>query len=143
MDPLTALGLTANILQFVNFSMQLFHGAQEIYFSGDTAEDKSLEVVTSEMKRFSSTLSSSAGSPQTDDEKGLCRLAEECKILSEQILQLLEKIKPKDPKSKSQSFRSALKTKFYGKEKRELESRLDKCRSQLALQFQCLMRFLL
>lgn len=141
MDPLNAISLASSIVQFVDFSLELIRGAREIQTAGDVKENKTLEAVTSEMKRLSLTLSSSSNSPQSEDEKGLCRLAEECKVLSDQILQLLKKIQPKDPKSKYHSVRSALKNKLHQKEKADLDNRLDRCRSQLGLQLNFLMRF--
>jgi hypothetical protein len=74
------------------------------------------------------------------EDKELCNLAAECRMLSGQLVDLLEKIKPKDPKSKSQSILSALKNKVHEKEKQDLEQRLDYCRSQLELQLNFLGR---
>ena len=102
--------------------------------------DSSLEAVVSEMERLSSKLLSPNNSQQTEDERALCRLAAECNILSDQILGLLEKIKPKDAKSKRQSAWAALKNKLHEREKLELEKRLENCRSQLELQLSYLTR---
>jgi hypothetical protein len=142
MDPFTAIGLASNILSFIDFSAQLINGAREIYDStaGTTEDNKSREAIVSEMKIFSSKLLPPDDSQLSGDEKALCRLAAECNILSSQILDLLGKIKPKDPKSKSQSFWAALKNKVHEKEKLELEKRLENCRSQLELQLNYWMR---
>ena len=143
MDPLTAIGLASSIVQFVDFSTKLIHGAREIYdsVSGETEENRSLEAVVSEMERLSSKLLSPNNPQQTEDERALCRLAAECNILSDQILGLLEKIKPKDAKSKRQSAWAAVKNKLHEREKLELEKRLENCRSQLELQLNFLTRF--
>jgi hypothetical protein len=142
MDPLTAIGLTSNILSFIDFSAQLINGAQEIYDStaGTTEDNKGREAIVREMKNFSSKLLPPDDSQLSGDEKALCRLAAECNILSSQILDLLGKIKPKDPKSRSQSFWAALKNKVHEKEKLELEKRLENCRGQLELQLNYWMR---
>jgi hypothetical protein len=142
MDPLTAIGLASNILSFIDFSAQLINGAREIYDSttGATEDNKSREAIVSEMKKFSSKLLPPDDSQLSGDEKALCRLAAECNILSGQILDLLGKIKPKDPKSRSQSFWAALKNKVHEKEKLELEKRLENCRGQLELQLNYWMR---
>ena len=85
------------------------------------------------MKKFSFRLLSPDDSQLMGDEKALCCLVTEYNILSGQILNLLEKTKSKDPKSKSQSVWAALKSKVHEKEKVELEKRLNNCRSQLKL----------
>ena len=141
MDPLAALDIASNMIQFVDYSIKLIQGVREIRDSGDTKENKSLESVTSEMKRLSSKLTIPTHTPQSEDEKGLCRLAEDCQTLSGEILQLLEKIRPKDRNSVRQSVWSAFKNKLYDKKRSELETRLDKCRKQLQLQLTFLTRF--
>lgn len=142
MDPFTAIGLASSIVQFVDFSTKLIHGAREIYdsASSDTLENRSLEAVVGEMKRLSSKLLSPGKTHQTEEEKALRRLAAECNILSNQILHLLQKIKPKDANSMRQSTWAALKNKWHEGEKLELEKRLENCRSQLELQLNFLTR---
>jgi hypothetical protein len=142
MDPLTAIGLASNIVQFIDFSTKLIHGAKEIYDSatGATEENQRLENVTAEMQTLSLKLLTPQGVQQTEDERALSRLAAECKILSDHILALLKSIKPKDLNSKRQSVWAALKSKWNERERQELEERLKNCRSQLELQLNFLMR---
>lgn len=142
MDPLTAIGLASSIVQFIDYSTKLIHGAKEIYGSatGATEENQRLENVTAEMQTLSLKLLPRQDAQQTEDERALSRLAAECKILSDQILVLLKSIKPKDLNSKRQSVWAALKSKWNEREKQELEERLKNCRSQLELQLNFLMR---
>lgn len=144
MDPLTAFGLASNILQFLDFSAKLIRGAQEIYVSpsGDTKANKSLESIVSEMKTFSSHLLPPDSSHLSgDDGKALRRLVAECNILSDQILELLEKVRPNDPNSRVQSVWAALKSKLRERDRQELERRLDSCRNQLELQLSFFKRY--
>ncbi|KAL5331546.1 hypothetical protein ACEPPN_001080 [Leptodophora sp. 'Broadleaf-Isolate-01'] len=136
MDPLTAISLASSIVQFIDYSTKLIHGAKEIYGSvtGATEENYRLENVTAEMQTLSLKLLPRQDAQQTEDEQALSRLAAECKILSDQILALLKSIKPKDFNSKSQSVWAALKSKWNEREKQELEERLKNCQSQLELQ---------
>jgi hypothetical protein len=142
MDPLTAISLASSIVQFIDYSTKLIHGAKEIYGSvtGATEENHRLENVTAEMQTLSLKLLPQQDAQQTEDEQALSRLAAECKILSDQILALLKSIKPKDFNSKRQSVWAALKSKWNEREKQELEERLKNCRSQLELQLNFLMR---
>jgi len=143
MDPFTAISLAAAVVQFVDFSTKLISGAREIYtsVSGQTEENRSVESITREMTSLASKLSSAANSQQSEDEKSLYRLAGDCKIVADQILDLLNRIKPRDPRSMRQSAWSALKNKLHEKERAELESRLQNCRNQLGLQLNFIMRF--
>jgi hypothetical protein len=142
MDPLTAISLASSIVQFIDFSTKLIHGASEIYGSvtGATGENHSLENITVEMQTLSSKLLPRQNAQQTEDEQALSRLAAECKILSDQILALLKSIKPKDFNSKRQSVWAALKGKWNEREKQELVERLKYCRGQLELQLNFLSR---
>lgn len=143
LDPLTAIGLASAIVQFVDFSTKILHGAQEMYesASGATEENRSLEVVVSDVKRLSSKLKATCRAQQSDDEKALCSLAEECNSLSADLFELLQKVKSKDSKSKRQAALAALKNKRYESKKLGIEKRLESCRSQLGLQISLLTRF--
>ncbi|KAE9376490.1 hypothetical protein N431DRAFT_181433 [Stipitochalara longipes BDJ] len=136
MDPLTAIGLVSNIISFIDFSLGLLSGAREIHdsLSGTLEQNRSRGAVVGEMKKFSAKLLAPDASNLAAEDKELCILATECRTLSSQLVDLLEKNKPKDPKSKSQSLLSALKNKIHEKEVQDLEQRLDYCRSQLELQ---------
>ena len=136
MDPLTAIGLVSNILSFIDFSVEIVRGAREIYESGSGVleENRSQEAIAKEVKRFSSKLIPPDDTALAGEDKALCVLAKECEALSRQLLDLLEKVKPKDPKSKTQSLRAAWKTKANKPKMMDLERRLDNCRGQLQLQ---------
>jgi hypothetical protein len=142
MDPLTAIGLVSNILTFVDFSTKLLQGAKEIHdsLSGTLEANRSTKVVMKQMKIFSSNLLAPNASSLIGNDKELCNIAAECRTLSSQLIDLLEKVKPKDHKSKGQSLWSALKNKVHEKEKRDIEQRLDYCRGQLGLQLDFLTR---
>src|SRR4051794_29327999 len=100
MEPLVALGLVSNILSFIDFSMKLLRGTREIHgsLSGTLEENSSRELVAREMKKFSSKLLAPDASNLIGEDKELCMLAAECRALSSQLADLLEKIKPKDSK---------------------------------------------
>jgi hypothetical protein len=143
MDPMTAIGLTSAIVQFIDYSTRLVDAASDIHrsASGTSLENQNIEFVMSELKALSLRLDPPRTGQPTDDEQALCRLAAECRILSDQILSLLEKIKPRNPKSKRESFWSAIKTMWNDREMKELVQRVQNCRSQLELQLNFLMRF--
>jgi hypothetical protein len=143
MDPLTALGLAANIVAFIDFGAKLLKTAAEIYDSGKGSkrEDEAHETVATEMKLLASKLLTPSNSQFAAHDKALCQLATECHVLSEKIILLFEKIKAKDTTSKTQALWAAAKGKLYEKQKVELQNALSNCRSQLQLQMYWLTRY--
>ena len=142
MDPITAIGFAANILTFIDYSAKVIAGAIEIYDSASstTEECRSCETVVTEMRRFAAKLQPPENAQLSGEERALCNLATECASLAKQIVDLLEKIKPKSRKSKASSFYAGLKTKMYEGERRRLEEQLSHCRAQLDLQLSYLTR---
>ncbi|KAH8759890.1 hypothetical protein F5883DRAFT_647788 [Diaporthe sp. PMI_573] len=142
MDPLTAIGLVSNILSFINFSAQLLKGAKEVHDSrhGVLEENRNRETIMREMQRMSARMLVSRSPDKTGDDASLCILASECCQLSTQLISLLEKIKPDDSGSKTQSLLSAIRNKVYDSERESLEARLSDCRAQLHLELSNLTR---
>jgi hypothetical protein len=101
----------------------------------------SVEAVVKEMKTFSSKLIAPDASNFIGEDQQLSALASECHSLSKDLVNLLEKIKAKDPKSKTQSVWSALRAKIYEKEQENLRQRLDECRGQFELQLSFMSRY--
>ena len=136
MDPLTAISLASAIVQFIDFSTSLVGGVREVYSSatGATEENRSLAAVVAEMQQLASKMSAPRAGQLTGDERALWRLAAECQIVSDQLLDLLERVRAKDPSSKIRAALAALRSKLHEREMLELQRRLDGCRSQLQLQ---------
>jgi len=142
MEPLAALGVAAAVVQFVSFATQLIEGAHAIHhsISGQIAENEQLEFVITEMRNQSGRLVSSKPlCDQSNDEKAVGRLTTQCATLSNAILDILERVRAKNPKSKWSSAKAALKGAWGASEKEELQQQLDSCRSQLNLQLTALM----
>lgn len=142
MDPITAIGLASNVLSFIDYGAKIVSGAVEIYqsSSGLTDSSRGSKAIVTEMRLLASKLQPPAHDQLSGDEKSLCNLATECDSLSEQIIDLIEKVEPKNRKSKGSSLRAAVKTKWYESDRRRLEDRLNQCRAQLNLQLNYLTR---
>jgi hypothetical protein len=145
MDPVTAIGLAANILTFIDYSAKVISASIDIYgsVSGNTEDSRNSDVIATEMRRFAAKLQPPSTAQVSGEEKALCNLATECEALAKRILDLLEKLKPKNRKSKSSSLVAGLKTKFYEGERRKLEEQLSSCRDQLDLQLNYLTRWVI
>lgn len=144
MEVLAAVGLASATVQFVDFSTKIIGFARGIHdsTSGMTDENDNIEFVTAKMEQLSLDLEHlMAGQNQSRDQKALVDLAVKCRSIANDIIQILEKIKPKDSKSKLQSLRAALKHIKYEKEVSDMENRLGKCREQLHIQLSFLNRY--
>ncbi|KAK0644062.1 hypothetical protein B0T16DRAFT_192572 [Cercophora newfieldiana] len=136
MDPATAIGVASGIISFISFSTKLVAGAIKIHESVDGAldDDRSRTAVANELRLFSARLVPPNSSQLSEEEKSLCLLAKECGVLSDRLINLLDKVKPKDVKSKSQSLWAALKSAVSESEKSSLQNMLSNCRAQLEIQ---------
>lgn len=121
----------------------MIRSAGEIYDSidGTTPQNNSLEIVASSISDWCSRLTAPpVSSAQTDDEKIIYLLASECQKISQEILELTWKIKPKNRKSRTDVFVSALRNGWHESTKLDLLARLETCRSQLSTQLGALNR---
>ncbi|RHZ59992.1 uncharacterized protein CDV56_104609 [Aspergillus thermomutatus] len=135
MDAVAIIGLVSNIISFIDFGSKFVKEAREIYnsASGVTGDALSHGLIAGEMRKFADDLVPS-GQPVNKKDKAICDLAKECKSVAEDILKLLDKIKPKGSNSSFQSVRSAIKGLRYEKDISNMQDKLEKCRSQLGLQ---------
>lgn len=134
MDPLSALNLAASIIQFVDFATKIVHGARQIYQTGAgaAAENADIELCASELHNLCLRLDiSKLPHPRSADDDALCRLADRCVSVSNELSSLLRKIKAKNPDSKWQCMISAVKTQLKKNERDEILARLTQCRAQL------------
>ena len=58
MDPLTALGLAANVLQFVAFASKLFTAANEIHHAGASTATLDISLLVSDLSQLNVKLKS-------------------------------------------------------------------------------------
>lgn len=143
MEALAAVSLAGNIVQFIDIGLKVLHGAKEIHHSmtGSTGDFQNLETVAQEMQRLSLRLNTASNSQPSADEVALRNLAAECRKLSDQVLDIVQKCKPKNAKSKRSSAWSAAKSLYKKREMDEVGQRLDACRNQLNLQINHMMEY--
>ncbi|KAF4849508.1 hypothetical protein CGCSCA4_v004152 [Colletotrichum siamense] len=136
MNPLTALGLVANIVPFIEIAAKVLRTAKEIHDSesGGLEDNVNLEKYATQLKQHYSNLLAPDSADLVGEDKELCALATECRKLAQDLLDVLERIKPTDRSSKWQSLRSAVKNMWRSKDKEMLEKRLESCRTQVEAQ---------
>lgn len=140
LDPMSALSLAGNIVQFVDFSSKIVSKGRRIYLSANGALPKNLEleVVANDLARLAQGLSKesndTARAPNlSEDERALQTMSEECSKIAEELLVRLEKLKVKsDAKQRGwKSLRQALKSVWGKEELDDLSKRLSLFRDQL------------
>ncbi|KAH6949468.1 hypothetical protein DER45DRAFT_580376 [Fusarium avenaceum] len=133
MDPVTAVGLASAIISFVPLGVKLLQSAHEIRDSIDGSLDrnKTRKCIMDEMQAVSNRLKPT-DQTRIAEQKGLYELAARCYELSQKILNLLNKISPKTPRS-FENYRSAVRAWRKEDEIKDLEKQLKECRDQLLL----------
>lgn len=142
MDPVTAVGLASAIISFVPLGVKLLQSAHEIRDSIDGSLDrnKTRKCIMDEMQAVSNRLKPT-DQTRIAEQKGLYELAARCYELSQKILNLLNKISPKTPRS-FENYRSAIRAWRKEDEIKDLEKQLKECRDQLLLALVNLSRYL-
>jgi len=160
MDPVTAMGCAASVIQFVQFGSKLISESREIYRSTDGALDKNLALEqiaknlselnaalrldrepgdlfthkgTTAAKRRKSKAAKFARPPRNPSavEQQLNRICEECDSVTQQLLKELDKLKLRGGQRKWGSFRQALSNVWSQGEIQELEKKLEGIRKQI------------
>ena len=140
MDPITALGFAASILNFVDFSYQVISGTFEVIKSGSTSETAQVSVVIDDLHNVTKELSNRpVGSSKHDD--ALNELALECKEASKDLQNILEKLKTEVGSPVWKSIRVVLRSKWKKGEIADLDKRLARYRSQILLRLVLILKY--
>jgi hypothetical protein len=142
MDPITAVGFAASILNFIDFSHKLISGTLEVIKSGSTSENAHVSVVINDLHAVTKELDYPP-TGKSKHEDALNTLASECKGLSEELQQLLEKLKVTAKNSKWKSVKTALRSMWKKGEVAGLESRLHTYRSQILLRLVLILKYVI
>ena len=146
MDPFTALGASAAIVQFVEFGGNLLSDSYEIYksASGASADNTALEDMAKHLSILSDKLdiSSRTSLPGlSKEEQALAQLAGKCRAIANELLSILQQLKTSGTSHRKwKSFRQALKTVRKQGDIDSLQKRLDKYGNQLNLHLAAIIR---
>jgi hypothetical protein len=141
MDPITAIGFASSILTFVEFSWNLISGTCEIYTSpnGSTSENAHISHVIKDFRKVTHGLDSDFEG-NSRHEKALHKLASKCAELSQELLELLRRLKVKEGHSKWRSFQVKWASMRKHKDVESMESRLREYRSQILIRLNLMLR---
>jgi len=115
LDPITALGLAGNVVQFLDFSISLVGKAHDIYKSpdGSLSENVDAENVARKIKILQSKLQADEkDNPSYDSEmegllEGMCS---SCDAAAKELLEVLETLKIQGKKTPWKGMRQAIKS---------------------------------
>jgi hypothetical protein len=138
LDPISALGLAGNVVQFVEFCGNVVSESRRNYRSTtDTSlENTELESIAEDLRRLTTQLHSSDGdraiSAAGDQE--LTKLLVSCNEVADELLRAVELLKVKQgPHRKWNSFRQAFLSVLSKDKLARLQSRLAAIREQITL----------
>ena len=140
MDPASAIGVAAGVIAFIDASYKIIKSADELYRSenGSTKENAQIGKIVEDLKEYSLDLSTSHNYT-TKHERAIEALAKDCATLSDEIIEILERLKL-SKKSRRRSFAKIWSTKQKKNEIAALEGRLGEYRAQINLRLMAAMK---
>ncbi|KFY34676.1 hypothetical protein V494_06557 [Pseudogymnoascus sp. VKM F-4513 (FW-928)] len=132
MDPITAIGLAAAIVNFIDFAHKIVTGADELYKSAATEEHKHTENIVNDLDDAATDLTNLPG--KTKHEKALNSLAENCKGISRELHNLLKKLTVSGDRTKWKVLRVAIRNVRKESDVARLVAQLEKYRGEILLQ---------
>jgi hypothetical protein len=132
MDPITALGVAGNIVQFIDFGLKATSKAREIHQSTDGAlvENVDLEVVVIDLAALAQKLVKTHAGATTSNH-GFNDICRRCNEAATELLAAFEGLKVSGHKSKAKSVRQALKIMWGKRRVEEMKTRLDGFRNEM------------
>jgi len=136
-EALVAIGLAANIIQFVCFSFTLVSKTKELHesASGALKENVELSVISKDIETFSNNIRSNRSSSVQ-----LSNMAQRCEAIAGELLGAIGKLQNQQhalgsgkAPTRWRSFRKALKCVWEKPQINELSVRLERLRDQVML----------
>lgn len=145
MEPLAAVALAGNVLQFAEFVGRLFKDASKIYTSasGLTPDDHHIQDICNRLGSFSIRLRVTASDPNTPLDKDLQACVATCKKDCDDLLSIMKVLAAKTSKPRKywKSFSAALSHKLKEGEIEGLRSRIKEHQNLISLQLLKMLKF--
>ena len=140
MDPVAALGLAGNIVQFVDFSCKVLQDTKSLYKSttGVSAENDVLEVICHDLTDLDNALAAPSAPGAIPD--SMRRLASMCRVVAAELLGILDKIRVRKPSQKWKSFVQALRSVWKKEQIEDLLKRMERLRNEIQYRLQWMLR---
>ncbi|KAN0092287.1 hypothetical protein V8E51_018134 [Hyaloscypha variabilis] len=138
-EALAALGLAANIINFVDFGIRLFSSSRELYQSAEGALKENIELAES-ASNIRLVVQRITNSIIGIDEPALREVAGTCLELADELLEILNGLKVENQKHrKAETLRKSLKGIRSRHKVKDLYDRLCKVREQICFHLSCLL----
>lgn len=149
LDPLSALSVAGNVVQFTEFTINLLSKSRKIFNSeeGALVENLELEAVARNLAELSGRIretfpSQTRGQVLTYDDVNLKTVCDNCSAVAEELLAALGKLRLQGKHEKWTSFRMALKTLLSENELNGISRKLEGYRRQLDTQLLASLRYI-
>ncbi len=138
LDPLSAIGLAGNVIQFIDFGCSILAEARENYRSASGTSEENIELgnVAESLHQFTVRLqhSKDGQNPLTGTDEAFMKVLESCQGVADELLQAAQRLKVKDgPNKRWNSFRQALSTVWHKEKMSGIQKRLSFLREQVTL----------
>jgi small-conductance mechanosensitive channel len=152
LDPLTALSLVGNVVQFIDFGTKLLAKGHELYNSADGAALGHTELISiaKDLQELNGRLNEALSSEQiehkrlTDSDVALCKLSEQCSGVAGELAEALDKLSAQGTSHRRwKSFRQALKSMMKREEVDAITTRLQHLCDELNLHLLVSMKYAL
>lgn len=143
MDGVSAIGLAASILTFIDFSWNLLSGTRDVYqsASGTTTENAHIYTVITDLQN------ASLGLHLDRTERSVSRhlqqlgfVADDCVLISQKLMDLLNDVRRKEGNVLWQSFKTKWKSMRSDSEVKKLLADLTLYRSQIILRLNLILK---
>jgi hypothetical protein len=110
METIAAIGLAGTIVQFLQFSLDLFSRSKQLYRSsqGALAEAVDTKVIANDLLKRINVLKAYASLTVQDVDEQLKLLCDRCKTVAEELLSILERVRVKGKRQKWPTFKAAI-----------------------------------
>ncbi|KAL2822236.1 hypothetical protein BDW59DRAFT_149607 [Aspergillus cavernicola] len=139
MDPLSAVSLVGNVVQFLEFGLKIISKTHEIYESAEGAEVRNIELdaiakdLVALNERVRNRSRKVCAHAVSEDEKLLEALTEQCNNIGDELISALQRAKVQQSHKLWKSVRQALKS-VLGRDKiQDLYDRLKQYREQIVV----------
>lgn len=136
LDPLSALGVAAAVVQFVQFGSDIVGSGLSLYKSRDGALDENIrhESISAHLKHLAAQFAGESSSTPGIQDKKLWVLACDCESLCGEMLELLDSLKIHGSRFRSwNAVRQAVRSVWKAEKVRRMQEHLDRIRAELAL----------
>lgn len=147
LEALAAVGLVGNVVQFIDFSCQLFATTMVVHHShaGAPQHIRDIESITKELQQWCRIIASRRNSQgqllPSHNNRSLVALVAGCENAAVELLSALHALKAKDTESRWSCFRAALAVTWNESQINDMERRLDTYRQQILLELSYMQRY--